>query len=184
MAEPGQLRLQNNRLFVVLSHWCDDTGSGEGSHYICALISKRDEPYYETEIKLNNGMVCEAMNVMTLTNRGIDTYSTLYGTLDEEDRRSICEIIFSSMGADCRSPRTKEMQGPKLPFKPDDEWIEYMKEDRDQFRLIELADKYWQDFWGLVPIRRYRKHKHKELPRVKRHIKHRRWEDDDWDGQR
>ena len=184
MAEPGQLRLQNNRLFVVLSWWCDDTGSGEGTHWLCALISKRKEPYYDTELKLNNGMVCEAMNFMTLTDHGIETYSTLAGTLEEQDRKSICEIIFSSMGEDIRSPRTREMQGPEMPRTPAQEYLDYRKEDEYQFRLIELADKFWQDFWGLVPKRRYRKYKHKELPRVKARIKHRRWEDDDYDGSR
>ena len=182
MAEPGQLRLQNNRLFVVLSWWCDQVGDNEGTHWLCALLAMHNEPKLESEIKLADGHVCEAWNFMTLTDAGIENYSTLAGTLEEADRRSICEIVFSMMGSDCRSPRTKELLGPFDPAMTAQEQAAYFEEEQGQFQLIELSDKFWQDFWGVVPVNRYRKHKHRELPRVKRHIKHRRWGDEDWPG--
>lgn len=183
MAEPGQLRKQNNRLFLVLSHWCDDTGEGEGTHWIVAMISQKDQPVHHEDVLLSTGHVAEAWTICTLTNSGIDTYSQHSGDVTEEDRRSVCEVFFSKIGEDCRSPRTKEMQGPETPDMTEKEWIQYAESELEALKFIELADPFQQRFWGLIPIRKYRKHKHKELPRMKKHIAHRRWEDDEYDGQ-
>ena len=183
MSKPGEIRrFKNGRSLIVLSWWNDQI-EDEGTHWLCALIAEHKDPMFDLEVRMPNGRnAVQAWNFASLNDRLLDS-GELVTTVSEPTRKSVSEVLFFGLtGKDDLSDETRKFMGKRLGDIEDARITRaYFEKEHAALQWIELQDKFWQDFWGVVPVRRYRKHSRK-LPRVKRHIKHRRWEDDEWDG--
>lgn len=179
MANPGEIRrFGNGRSLVVLSWWNEAQGD-EGTHYVCALLAEHKDPFCELEMRMPGCLnAVQAWNFMSLNERLLDS-GELVTAIDESLRKAISEVVFSTITEHKLSDATKQLVGAPVTDSEQKHILHlYMIEEQKAFTWIELQDKFWQDFHGVVPIRKYRKHARKKV-RTKPHIRHRRWEDDD-----
>lgn len=177
MIIPGQVRqLTTGRSIIVLSQWIGD------DQWLVALISKDKEPRWQREVRLSGFDAAEAWNYMSMSEATLEQHTTLIGAITETERKYVCQVLFDDIeGTAAPSPEALALCGPKFTGDPDAFREGYLRYEEKALAELAVLDPVWQDIFGLMPVRKYRKHAEKKL-RQKKHIKHRRWEDDDWDG--
>ena len=179
MIIPGQVRkLTTGRTIVVLSQWIGD------DQWLVALISKDKEPKWQREVRLSGFNAAEAWNYMSMSEATLEQHTTYIGAIKETERQYVCQVLFDDIeGTAAPSSEALALCGPKFTGDPDVFSEEYIHSEEKALVELAVLDPDWQDIIGITPMRKYKKRAIKKS-KQKKHIKHRRWEDADWDGQR